>query len=492
MALSIVARLRDGRYDAAAIRPSEPEWPPHPARVFCALVASATEDADWAALTWLEAAGAPQVWASPVEQTAVARSTGFVVINATEGKGGSQTWPGRTNGHRQRTAVMPADHEFALVWPDAEPDDATLGRLVRLARRVPYLGRSTSSVELTVVPDVIDPKPTWTVHRPAPLGAPDGRPVRVPYPGYVDTLRAAYGRGDRSWEFSRSRAYVADMPATPSTVDADAAGDPVEADAKGRAPSGEGPVAGPYQDLLVWGIQRGRTAISGDRLVAVTGALRRAVLSRVPDPIPALISGHGADGQPHVAYLGLPSVGHEYSDGHLLGLAVAVPRTLGADDRRTLLRALLGEPDPLTNLTVPWGRPLDLEYRPERTKPWGLVPERWTAGRRGASRWVSVTPVMLDRFPKRHHGVAELLARSLVAAGYPEPQAVDILPTTPVQGGIHRPRSATLPEGRPRRPFVHCRIAFATPVVGPVIAGSLRYLGSGLFVPERDGNAHAD
>ena len=487
MALSIVARLRDGRYDAAAIRPSEPEWPPHPARVFCALVASATEDADWAALTWLEAAGAPQVWASPVEQTAVARSTGFVVINATEGKGGSQTWPGRTNGHRQRTAVMPADHEFALVWPDAEPDDATLGRLVRLARRVPYLGRSTSSVELTVVPDVIDPKPTWTVHRPAPLGAPDGRPLRVPYPGYVDALRTVYERGDRSWEVSRSRAYVADRPAAPSTGDA-----ATEADAADRTPTGEAPAAGPYQDLLVWGFQRGRTAISGDRLVAVTGALRRAVLSRVPDPIPTLISGHGADGQPHVAYLGLPSVGYEHSDGHLLGLAVAVPRALGADDRRTLLRALLGDPDPLTTLTVPWGRPLELEYRPERTKPWGLVPERWTAGRRGASRWVSVTPLMLDRFPKPRHDIADLVARSLVAAGYPEPQAVDILPTTPLRGGIHRPRSATLPEGRPRRPFVHCRIEFATPVVGPVIAGSLRYLGSGLFVPERDGNAHTD
>src|SRR5690606_3179823 len=139
----------------------------------------------------------------------------------------------------------------------------------------------------------------------------------------------------------------------------------------------------------------------------------------------------------------------------------------------------LDESNPLTDLTVPWGRPLELDYRPERTRPWGLVPERWTAGRRGASRWVSATPVMLDRFPKPRHDLTDIVARSLVAAGYPEPQTVDVLPTTPVRGGVHRPRQATLPEGRPRRPFVHCRIEFATPIVGPVIAGSLRYLGSG-------------
>ncbi len=70
MPLSIVVRLRHGRYDAAALRPSVAEWPPHPARLFCALVASAVEPADWSALRWLEAAGEPEVWASSVDQFA--------------------------------------------------------------------------------------------------------------------------------------------------------------------------------------------------------------------------------------------------------------------------------------------------------------------------------------------------------------------------------------------------------------------------------------
>jgi CRISPR-associated protein Csb2 len=45
--LSILVRLRHGRYDAATLRPSIPERPPHPARLFSALVVSSTTEADW-------------------------------------------------------------------------------------------------------------------------------------------------------------------------------------------------------------------------------------------------------------------------------------------------------------------------------------------------------------------------------------------------------------------------------------------------------------
>ena len=60
MPISISVRLRHGRYDAGGDRPSEAEWPPHPARVFCALAAAASTDAAWAALRWLEAHPAPR------------------------------------------------------------------------------------------------------------------------------------------------------------------------------------------------------------------------------------------------------------------------------------------------------------------------------------------------------------------------------------------------------------------------------------------------
>ena len=467
MPLSIVARLRDGRYDAADERPSVPEWPPHPARVFCALVASAAEPADWTALQWLERAGSPEVWASPVTETRTARAVGYVVTNATEARGGSQTWPGRSNGFKQRVGTLPADGGIVLVWPEAEPDDATLGRLVRLARRVPYLGRSTSTVELTALPEAVAARPAWTVHRPARLGSPGAVELRVAYPGYADALRDGYEHGQRPWNFSRTAAYLVDTAAGPA--------DPVP----------EAGVPGPYSDLLVWGFARTGVRPAGDRLLAVTRMLRRAVISRVPDPVPPLVSGHSANGRPHVAYLGLVHVDHEYADGQVLGVGVAVPRELPSADRHRLVAALLDERDPLAQLRLPWGPVATLDFRPERTAPWGLVPERWTAAPGGARTWVTATPVMLDRYPRRGEDPAALVAGSLVTAGYPEPVSVEPLPAAAVLGATHRPRKGTIPDGYPRRPWSHCRVEFPEPVVGPVIAGALRYLGFGLLIPHR-------
>jgi hypothetical protein len=37
--------------------------------------------------------------------------------------------------------------------------------------------------------------------------------------------------------------------------------------------------------------------------------------------------------------------------------------------------------------------------------------------------------------------------------------------------------------------MLHARVRFAEPVVGPVLAGSMRYLGLGLFLPARPASA---
>jgi len=409
------------------------------------------------------------VYASPTAEVSTARSAGFVVTNATSSRKGSQAWPGRTNGFKLRVGAFPASDSFALVWPDAEPDDATLGRLVRLARRVPYLGRSTSSVELSVLPEAVAIRPSWTRYRPTTLHNPRGLHLRIPYAGYVDELRAAYDRGQRPWDVSRSIAYAVDEPLTTEPV--------VQAR----------PQAGPYRELLVWGIKRPSVPLAGDTVLTVTSLLRKAVVARVGrlGDVPALVSGHDADGLPHVAYLGLLDVGHEHSDGHLLGVGVAVPEQLQGEDRRRVLRALIGVNDPLSELQLLWGRAVELTYQPDRTKPWGLVPERWTGGRYGSRRWFTVTPIMLDRYPGRRDDIAAMVSQAVVTAGYPEPAAVEVLPGPPVRGGVHRPRRGTIPDGRPRRPLVQCRLEWTQPLIGPVIAGSLRYLGFGLLVPER-------
>ena len=60
--LAVQVRLLSGGYSAGGLRPDQGEWPPHPARLVCAWVAVAREEADWEVLRWLEQAAAPQVW----------------------------------------------------------------------------------------------------------------------------------------------------------------------------------------------------------------------------------------------------------------------------------------------------------------------------------------------------------------------------------------------------------------------------------------------
>jgi CRISPR-associated protein Csb2 len=460
MAFSVQVRLRHGRYDAGSARPSEPEWPPHPARVFCALVASAASPQDWDGLRWLENRDPPQVWA-PAEQARHGRADGYVVTNMIVRGGGSQSWPGRTNGSRHRSFTTPPCDTFAIVWPAARPALDVLTALTRLARRVPYVGRSTSLAEVTVIADVPGDSPSWSRLVPTQLGdtAAVGE-LRVPYRGYTDALRHAYDQGARARQVPRSVAYAESAP----------------------PPAPASRIAGPWEDLLVWGWQQPTARISGDEAVHVAAAFRKAILSLVPDPIPAQVCGHGADGRAHAGFFALPDAGHDHADGHLLGLALAIPRDLPAGEWKQLVQAVAG--GGLTHIRVWRDWPLRVVQGSERN---GLRRERWTASPCGARTWTTVTPLACDGRLRRGRSLNDLVRRSLRIAGFPDPgpDGVEVSPAPLSTGAVWRPRRGTLPAGRPDWPLTHARVQFPHPVTGPVAAGSQRYLGLGLFTPER-------
>ena len=142
MSVLVSVELLTGSYDAAQVADQQlAEWPPHPARVFCALVASARDGADRAALMWLENQPPPVVIAA---ETARPRTrSAYVVTNTVIVGAGSQTHPGRTNGMRQRSAATPTVPRVQFLWSDADPAAGVVEALDRMARRVPYLGRST-------------------------------------------------------------------------------------------------------------------------------------------------------------------------------------------------------------------------------------------------------------------------------------------------------------------------------------------------------------
>jgi CRISPR-associated protein Csb2 len=139
--LVVTIELLSGSYDAAEVEDrKQAEWPPHPARLFCALVAAARDDADRSALQWLETQPAPVIVAAGQPQES--RRAAYVVANTLSAKGGNQTHPGRTNGLWARARALPAHPTVMMTW-DGTVDPDVVRVLDGMARRIPYLGRST-------------------------------------------------------------------------------------------------------------------------------------------------------------------------------------------------------------------------------------------------------------------------------------------------------------------------------------------------------------
>lgn len=469
---AIEVALRFGRYDAALGGAGRvaPEWPPHPARVFMALVASAESDADFDALRWLERCPPPEIHACGLTDVREAVEQRFVVTNRIVRGGGNQHHSGRTNGVRVRSGVVVGEPTFALVWPDATPTETVVQALARLARAVPYVGRSSCEARVRVL-DTLTERDGWHHYLPAGLDEP-GEPVRVPYVGFTDALRRAYAEGRRAHLTTREVVYVEARP----------------------EPAPEGPAMSPFSDLLTYAFEQPYAAIDGRHLVRVTWMLRKAVHERIcrkngappknpSEVLPPAVSGRNAGRSTHVAFLALPHVEHEHADGRLMGIALAIPRDMSAADRRVLLEATVL--DELRRLRL--FRSVDLPLRLTLGSASGetrhaLQPERWIGRARGHTAWSTATPIALDHFTRSRDRDAELVATAAVNAGYPEPIEVETCREPLVPGAIGRPSLGVLPPHR-RRPLVHAHLRFAEPVVGPVVIGSLRFLGVGLCVP---------
>jgi CRISPR-associated protein Csb2 len=387
--LCFTVRLRLGAYDAAMVDdPLSPEWPPHPARLFCALVAGDPTADEWDALRWLESQSAPEVHASG-ELTRQSPEQ-FLVTNRTDAAGGSQT--GRRQTVRVKPRLLPARRQFHVVW-SAEPSADHRASLAALARRVPYVGRVTADAEVHVG-DRVESDDALDIYEPVELRDAEVD-LRVPYPGYSDRLSAAYEDGRRAAYRRR-----------PETITSSAE-----------------PIGSPFESLLVFAID-GRSHLGASHTAKVTEQLRRAVIRLMEDGlgmVAPMISGHGADHREHVAYLALPNVGtparlpgenggfvarNAHADGRLLGVALAIPRC-ELSDTTALHRCLVGSATPLDHLTLGSSGVVPLRAVVSGDA-YTLAPLRWTSPSRW---WATTTPVVLDRFPKPgRDDVAELVA----------------------------------------------------------------------------------
>ncbi len=483
MALVIGIRYLLGRAVATDTADYErPEWPPHPARVFMALVAACHESpsadadehrAEVQALRWLEGLKPPEVAASESDPRGVV--THYVPPNDFESKrqqDALQLIPQFRTSRQPRTfpGVRPHEDRVFLIWPDAEASGHAEA-LGKLCRRVTRIGHSSSLVQLWLADDTPGALPRWV-----PSNGRSQRRLRVCTPGLLDQLEADFAAGIRP-SIGTWQGYQ-------------------RADANGR------PIRGTaWQDellvLAIRPIESRHRWLTLPATLALTRRFREALISNADRagllPLPEWISGHQADGrpseQPHLALLPLAFVGHEHADGHLLGLGLAIPAQVPVGERRLLLKLArrtrelkLGHLGRWLLAELTWELP-----------PWNLRSAAWVAGDSGARIWGSVTPVVFDQHPKaRDRAVAEAQAAAIVAGaceriGLPRPACVEILPVSPHPGA---PASREFPRLARKdgtlRQHRHVRLHFDQPVRGPIAIGAGRYRGYGFCRPLRE------
>lgn len=489
---------------------ASPEWPPHPDRLYSALVAAAGRLAENGsedltvdtieALHWLQDIGAPQIWCSS------ARCRDAPLVAMPENPHIEEVWthPRGTDHQREPTrqarilqrllpayrkpatlpipAVVPDEPDVWFVWPNADPG-VHLGTLRNISARVPYLGRSRSLVRITV--EERAPQPNYV---PDPSG---DQVLRVPGPRRLEYLREKYRRDGGKPEPSPELRYRA----------VDDIGEPDKL-----------PTMSVPSDAWILQLSPRDVSLPVTAAVPVSESLRSAVLERVHREscgcdmwrgrlphwheavecyrtIPVVLSGREMDGRrtanPHVAFLPLPFVNarQRHADGTFKGIAVLLPPSIEPRAKRLLARALSG----ITNegLRIPGIGTWHLSEVPAETSP--LHTLDWSAWTKPAAVWATATPVAFDHYPKGADDELRVLLAGLRTTGF-DPHLV-----AEVSIGTHSPLHGTQPcqayyerSGRARSWLRHVVFRFDRPVRGPVLLGRLRYFGLGLFYPGGD------
>jgi len=477
------------------------EWPPHPGRVFLALAAAhfeTGEDAkERAALEWLEAVGAPEMYASEANERSAVRA--FVPVN--DDHGGVLQRPRQERGFPR---VRPVEDCVYLMWR-AEPEAATRAVLAQLCGKVTRVGHSSSAVQMWVVAGEV-PAANWIPDaageekmRVAARGTMQSLDAAfrgaaiVEYDALAECLRAAKGKekkrlqGEMGAKFPEGRPEWR-RPQLPQWQGYRKVGG--EENGKVRVWDG------PFDDQFLVLAKEDGPVLGLESTQQLTGALRNAAM-KAAGMSPEWLSGHDAEGapsrHPHVAFFPLPFVGAEHADGHVLGLGIAVPRELGAgreEEVRRVLGPLFFDAETGEERTVEIWHGNVFRWTMEREKrerpPKALERSVWTAASR---TWASVTPVVLHHHPKKREGhVAAILREAFVSALYPAPEAVQVTPVSIVAGVGHAREMPPYVQGGENlcRYQTHAVVRFAEPVRGPMLVGRGRFRGYGLFRPVKD------
>ncbi len=447
--LAIEVNFLTGRYVATAHHDrTSPEWPPHPARLFSALVATwaHSDDPDpreRQALEWLESQPPPSIRAS--EATPRSMATHFVPVND------ARIFSQRSHDNRaRRIEALLAEINEARSQGATKTKLRSLDTKLRKQRDVSQMISSVGKTPVRSAVNIMPPGwmstskdvrtgqarvyPSVTPEDPRIIYMwnPDPTPetaraidrlcARLPRLGHssslvscrvvqegpsashkpgvgTDVLRsirpgqlAALEREFKKHRGSRPRT----LPFTPVRY---RRVEITSADAGVRQPNTAG-------EWLVMAFLPESRKYPSIRTVDVARALRGALFHYAADPIPEGLSGHRRDGtassDPHVAFLPLPWVAHEHADGRLMGAAISIPESLETESRRAVLRSVgrwesarASDRDPLV-LTLGKRGIIRIRRVIGTSSLVTLRPAPW---RRQSGRWLSATPIALPTHP---------------------------------------------------------------------------------------------
>lgn len=442
------------------------EWPPHPDRVFQALVAAWGErscnESEKCALEWIESLGPPMIAAPDEDKVTHSILRTFVPVNDVA------AFPAKRK-ERSFATTYTGDAICTMIWPEVTMPTEHQKALKALTAAATHIGHSRSLVRMW-----LEDGPPAAVWREALDRERHDLLLRIPHIGRLNRLIHAYADSGELWQrppLAPWQRYVKISP------DAD------------QIPHSH------FDPRLIVLRRVGGDGIPGLlQAPAFCHALRSAVLSKANERAKPLISGHNSDNSPlkqaHVSWLPLAHIGHQHADGHLLGMAMVLPLDLSPDDEHAVLDALADAINRETGelkLVAGKAGSMFLAEDDRQGQPSALRPRTWT---KPSGRWGTVTPIALDRLPPRRHvnddiWVAEQIAACCTRAGLPSPQEVQVLPVSPYSGA---PTCRQFPPllrkpDRARRWHVHARICFEQKVSGPLLLGAGRYCGYGLCKP---------
>lgn len=439
-------------YAAQVFDPSSAEWPPHPSRLFSALVASAYQSGNGmperrcTALEWLESLPAPSIFAPKADL--VPAPVTYVPPGDSSGRKGAGSSVQYEHGvHRWRqpryfpSATLLDEPIVYYSW-EQDPEPALFSSLESIADGVTHVGTSHSMAAVSAYLGELPVSPSYVPDQQGDVF------LRVTTAGRLRELDSIF---ERTAGLRR--------PA--------AACEPLVAYRHTKSPSNKVESS----DFEFIALRISDTMHGADTAAYLGRALRRAVMSVLGDNAPEAVHGH--NNGVHVGWIPLPDVGHAYAKGRIVGVGIAIPNKMPAESRQQLLAGL----NQVRDLRLPDGRVAKLSpLLPGEQIPQALKVRTWT---RASTCWSTVTPVVLDRPPKKpeHSRLCHALVQSLEYAGYSKPVSIEISTFSRFNGA---PPAFTVPADKPR---YHATVHFSEPVTGPVIAGRLRYFGIGLFRP---------